>query len=546
MADVSWGQLCTDVDAYESRNGWVCPRGWWEGVKIGNEEGANQEAIAKMIQACAHVQSQLDVKLGERQKLARPFAKLRCLAKHNNDVDATVADMLKAMSFPCDSESAFKAGLIPAMPANPSSFPDAFQGVELKDDLHRGQLVADGGNLVPNNIEAYGKMIEASGGKDKAIIGVLSISVCGLALDVQSEWSDHQAWFNKWELACGSFTGAGLSADRILNVPFTIDNYQNQADDECVEIIRKCTGLWMPGGEHYRAVRCLFHHYPGGKRTSASKVYDAIHEMYRKGMCISCTSSGAFVITQGPLITGGSSIHKCLSQGSTVDAKGLRPCMTYDACGGFALLRGAAGEKWENALVDAHCPEKARISRMIRLLSDTKNEPKGTTYGIGIGENTQLVVDHSTSTAEILGFSCVQLVDISVASTPTHPFAIKKVIFHQLSRGDKIDLRSGEITVAPWKVKCVPTAKNKVYTSANVCKEPLCIQKMAETLVNANGPMQAMSTSTETDPVFAVTVSKSSDTTGFCGKPDLSYSIPGHEGKEYWTVLHLEIAIGPL
>ena len=178
--------------------------------------------------------------------------------------------------------------------------------------------------------------------------------------------------------------------------------------------------------------------------------------------------------------------------------------------------------------------------RLIRLLSDTKHEPKGTSYGIGIAENTQLVVDHSSGVA----VRSVQFVDISAASTQHRstllPFGIKGVVFHQLTRGDKINLRSGEVTVAPWKQKCVPSSENSVFSTTNVCNEPYCTQKMAESLVQASDA-QCKSTSAETDPVVAVVFTKTEHTAGFVGTHKSEFS----SKSEYVTVLSLEVSILP-
>ena len=56
--------------------------------------------------------------------------------------------------------------------------------------------------------------------------------------------------------------------------------------------------------------------HPSGKRIGTSKVFDTIQQCYRKGMTIASTSSGTFSVTGGVLLTGGSSIHTCLTEGS--------------------------------------------------------------------------------------------------------------------------------------------------------------------------------------------------------------------------------------
>ena len=233
--DVDFGLLVQDVMKYEEKFDHTCPNGWYEAVKVGNAEGSNQAGVAQLIEGMASVQANFDIKLDTREKLIRPCAKFRCLEKHENDVDGTVADILEALdknSVVYDSTSALKAGLISKLPADPSAFPDAFADVACGEKEHRGKLFADGGNLDPKNYEAYRKMVELCGGPEKAVIGVLNICVHGLSTAYDSEWGAHGTWFCKWNWTAACFSGAGLPRDRLIHVPITLDSFQKQSDED--------------------------------------------------------------------------------------------------------------------------------------------------------------------------------------------------------------------------------------------------------------------------------------------------------------------------
>lgn len=162
VADANWTQLGADVEAYESNNAWVCPNGWYEGIKTATGNGAKQAAVDELLEAAA-------------AKLVRPVAKLRASAKANYDPDAAANAMLAAMQTAVDPKGAFESGLLPEMPGDPAAFPFAFADVTVEGDVCYGRCLADGRNLVDTNTECYGKFVELAGGPERAVIGVLSI-----------------------------------------------------------------------------------------------------------------------------------------------------------------------------------------------------------------------------------------------------------------------------------------------------------------------------------------------------------------------------------
>ena len=321
-------------------------------------------------------------------------------------------------------ELALAAGLVAKTGAtDPASLPvppwsgAAEKGQENADKggNHRGILLIDGGELADRNLEAYRTIVEFAGGTSKAVIGVLDVCTCALAPDQAGEYSHFQTWFHKWNNAVISFNAAGFPTSRLIHLPFTLDVRNRRDDENIAELVKRCSGIWIPGGEHYRTMQSLFHQDLGADgethRGRPSRVLQALREVYRSGAVVAGTSSGAFIATAGPLITGGQN-YTALAEGTSVDLVGLRPELTFDPHGGLGLLNGP---KWAGALVDAHCARKSRVLRLVRLILDTrhhvpprkKNQEsklannggdaeegggigRGTAYGIGLGENTQL------------------------------------------------------------------------------------------------------------------------------------------------------------
>jgi len=305
----------------------------------------------------------------------------------------------------------------------------------------------------------------------------------------------------------------------------------------------------MPGGEHYRTMMCLFHlDAITGKQLKPSKVFTTLHEQFRKCLAIGSTSSGTFTVTHGPLLTGGSDVYRCIKDGGTPDARGLKAYLTYDPNGGLSFCqRSDGGIGWNSALFDAHGPEKARILRLCRLVCDTRNDStipadQRTSFAVAIGENTQVCLDKSTGWADIQGESSVQFADLtSCEESNTGAWGVRDILFHQLTRGDKFNFNTGQVEVAAWKQAQQPSASDQpLFVSSNVCAEPHAIGRSAESLMRNAAELSVTSTSQQLDPQYKVSFTKCDASALYTGtEPDPSAQFQG-----VWsTVVSVKLSI---
>jgi len=200
----------------------------------------------------------LDAMLGPRARLLQPWAKARALHAHGDNASGAAAAVLHAIASAVDVEAAFAAGLITSRPGNPRKF-RRLPVTPRRGSQDVGHVIADGGNLDGFYPDTYAKIVELSGGADKAVICVAPMASCSLMEATEAEFNPAQTWFNKWEEAAAAFGGAGIPASRLLLVPLTVDNADEKRDDANIAgLIRRCTGIWFPGGAPYRITRVLY------------------------------------------------------------------------------------------------------------------------------------------------------------------------------------------------------------------------------------------------------------------------------------------------
>ena len=111
------------------------------------------------------------------------------------------------------------------------------------------------------------------------------------------------------------------------------------------------------------------------------------------------------------------------------------------------------------SLVDQHFDRKARLGRLARALALL---PTTSRIGFGIDEDTALIVDFKTNTAQAVGAGGVSVLD---ARTTTNQetagrFGASAMLLSYLSDGDGIDLKSMNLTPASYKK---PTIGREYY-----------------------------------------------------------------------------------
>jgi cyanophycinase len=206
------------------------------------------------------------------------------------------------------------------------------------------------------------------------------------------------------------FGRLGVNKIDVLNI-----NTRDDANlDDNVDKIMKSTGIFFTGGDQLRITSIL-----GG-----TKVYKALHEVYRKGVAIAGTSAGASVMSSTMIVDGNSNSP-------------ARKC-TLKMAPGLGLL--------EEAIVDQHFEQRGRIGR---LLCGVAENPY--VLGIGIDEDTAIKV-YPDAHFEVIGTNAVTIADgKSIKSSnvselqPDEILAISNVTLHVLPSGYGFDMKTREV-----------------------------------------------------------------------------------------------------
>lgn len=203
------------------------------------------------------------------------------------------------------------------------------------------------------------------------------------------------------------------------------DVQQAVFDDELVEQVRSAKGVYLLGGAQGLIVDALLD--DDGDQTPMLK---AIWDVYRGGGVIAGTSAGAAIMSN-VMFRDGPPPLKVLRNGVT---------MGKEIDDGLGFL----DHQW---FVDQHCLVRGRFARALVAMHTT-----GIKYGIGVDENTALVVKKG-HIAEVIGYRGVLIMDLSEAEPEPgmEGFNLKRIKLSYLDRGDQINLRTREVTPSAEK-----------------------------------------------------------------------------------------------
>lgn len=257
---------------------------------------------------------------------------------------------------------------------------DPFPKPELaKPAVAGGSLFIVGGGALPEELRT--KFVELAGGKQAKIVVVPTASdTADLAADVDVPWLQR----------------AGVAEIRTLHA-------HTRAEANSPELLAKlqdATGVWFGGGRQWRIVDA----YEG------TKIYDAFHEVLRRGGVIGGSSAGATI--QGEYLVRGSPVVNTIMM-----AEG------YER--GFNFLPGTA--------IDQHFSQRGREPDMQAL---KRTYPQ--LLGLGIDEATAIVVRGAEF--EVLGKNSV-----SVYPPTKNPAGDDGPTAQRLQAGDRYDLDRFEI-----------------------------------------------------------------------------------------------------
>lgn len=195
---------------------------------------------------------------------------------------------------------------------------------------------------------------------------------------------------------------------------FHLDNRESAEDDKLKEDIRRCTGLFITGGDQVRLTSIL-----GG-----TLFYEEIRNRWNEeGMVIGGTSAGAAVM----------SCHMIMSALETEEE------YIVEMGAGFCLI--------EDVIIDQHFSQRARFGRLMTAIA---HNPQ--IMGVGIDENTAIWVQNEGERFTVIGENLVTVFDgrkIDYVDTTNHGnnhnITISGVRLHSLASGYIFDLKQREL-----------------------------------------------------------------------------------------------------
>lgn len=370
-------------------------------------------------------------------------------------------------------------------------------------------------NLLPAaESEVPGKLYIGGGGLSNATV----IEVIGLMLENSLDDRPIGIFSTGSSDASAASTGANFR-DRINNAygPGTaiyihITESNDGGDDPAnVALIESCGAFWFTGGSQTSIMRGFF---TDNGRGDPRPAFDAMMELHAQGAPIGGSSAGAAIMSD-PMISGGTSSN-ALARGATPAGAALSG-VSYRK--GMGLL--------PDVLVDQHFIERGRLGR---LLAGVASPIFNTHLGIGIAEDTALVVDQETRIASLVGGRGAIIIDASemVEEELRQMTGIK---IHYLDRGDAIHLDSGELFFADGKVDMQPSAPAEEISVGAWGTD--AIYNLITRLGNAVDTESAIASDTNFDLIF----SKTEDTRVLRQPDEAAGSRPT------WAVTNLDLAV---
>lgn len=146
-------------------------------------------------------------------------------------------------------------------------------------------------------------------------------------------------------------------------------NNRDEADDpENEAILRSVNAIYLTGGDQSRYINIL----------EGTRCGEALHEASRNGIILGGTSAGAAAMSD---VMIASSFDWIMQQR------------------GVPLVRHGMGLLGHGVTIDTHFGQRRRIPRLLKTIQTLPG-----TLGIGIDEDTALIVDH-TGIGEVIGYS---------------------------------------------------------------------------------------------------------------------------------------------
>ena len=361
-------------------------------------------------------------------------------------------------------------------------------------DGPKGSLVIIGGGLRPDNEAVWQRIVQLAGGKG-ARIAVFASAAADPA-PVAAAIVD-------------SLNRYGADAFQIpLAVKLADRDFRQAADDPLLaDAVRHAGGVFFSGGDQARITQALVR--ADGSR---SAVLDAVWEVYRNGGVVAGNSAGAAVMSS-TMFYAPKTVFATL-RGGVTDGQEIAPGLGFIG---------------DDVFVDQHFLVRGRFARMIPAMLK-----KGYKFGLGIDENTAMVVDPQRR-VEIVGSKGALLVDLSRATTDpaSAGFNVSNAVISYLDRGDLYDLNSHTFTPSPAKAGGRLGPRQDLLAdpvfSPDILARNALVELMENLMNNRRSEAIGIATSgpgaTLPELGFQFTLSKTRDSVGYATAAPASYSI---------------------
>ena len=204
-----------------------------------------------------------------------------------------------------------------------------------------------------------------------------------------------------------------------------VDYKKLVADPDLVERVKAARGVYFIGGSQDRITTAL-----GSSLSDRTPLLEAVWEVYRRGGVVAGSSAGAAVMSR-MMFRDARSVLGTLQNGVEL-GKEVGPGL------------GFLDPRW---FVEQHCLARGRFGRSLVAMHTL-----GIQYGVGVDENTAVVVEHERNMS-VIGYKGAIVMDLSQATADAaiKGFNLKNVRLTYLDKGDAYDLQSLQLTPAAEK-----------------------------------------------------------------------------------------------
>lgn len=249
-----------------------------------------------------------------------------------------------------------------------------------------GSLVIVGGGLSADNAEIYRAFIDRAGG--------------GKIVIIPSASGEPQASLDAFAANLARY---GVASERIVPIrlaevddpatPVDETSWAGNANDAAeIAKIETADAIWFTGGDQARTMRLLTR---DGKDTLMLR---AIRKRLKAGAVVGGTSAGAAIMGTGMIYCGDP------KRASEPISRNPADCAAVEgATEPLVLGRGLGFLR--DYVVDQHFSQRARLPRLLRAVAC------GAGQGIGIDEDSALIVDLATGRAAVLGSGLVTVLE---------------------------------------------------------------------------------------------------------------------------------------